>query len=312
MKWQLKAGVLLMTLQMCLSASASSTRQQASLSGWTWPPYIVLPLAFLGILYGIGILKVRAKARWITLWPAAAFAAGWLSLLIALDSPIHKLSEQLFWVNMTQHEILMLVSAPLLVLSRPLIPFLWALPQAWREPTASLFKANPIRKTWFWISAPLAAWLLQGAVLWGWHVPLLFDATLRSDLAHAAQHISFLGSALLFWWALIHGRDTHLGYGVALLYVFTTAIHTSVLGALMTFAASPWYSAYLQTTARWGLSPLEDQQIGGLIMWIPAGTLLLAISLGLLVKWMQESGRRWEYTRTAELLRSAAEASHEA
>jgi putative membrane protein len=136
--------------------------------------------------------------------------------------------------------------------------------------------------------------------LWIWHIPFLFDQTLRSDWIHAAQHTTFLVTAVMFWWPVLN-RTPALGYGGALVYVFTTILHTSVLGALLTFAPRPWYSSYILTAPAWHLSALEDQQIGGLIMWIPAGTLLLIIALMLLVKWMNESQTRWQYTRMAEL-----------
>jgi putative membrane protein len=229
------------------------------------------------------------------------FALGWLSLLFALDSPIHELGEQLFWVHMTQHEILMLVSAPSLVLGRPLVPFLWALPKPWREKIAGSFNSKPIAAIWGSLSAPLNAWLLSAAALWLWHVPWLFDKTLHSDWVHAAQHSTFLFSALLFWWPLTN-RSRSLGYGGGVLYVFTTILHTSILGALLTFAQHPWYPSYELTASLWHFSALEDQQLGGLIMWIPAGTLLLIVGLRLFSKWLNESQQRWQYTRMAEVV----------
>jgi cytochrome c oxidase assembly factor CtaG len=233
------------------------------------------------------------------------FAGGWLSLLLALNSPMHEISEQLFWVHMTQHEILMLISAPLLVLSQPAAPMLFALPERWRAPVANVSKIKIIERAWLLISAPIAAWLLHAAALWVWHAPKLFDATLQSEWVHAAQHISFLGTALLFWWTLFHKHAGRLGYGGAILYVFTTAVHTSVLGALLTFAPHAWYAPYTQTAQLWGLNALQDQQIGGLIMWIPAGTLLTIVALVLLAKWMSHSDTRWEYTRAAALIRTS-------
>jgi len=136
--------------------------------------------------------------------------------------------------------------------------------------------------------------------LWIWHIPYLFDRTLSSDWIHAAQHTTFLVTALIFWWPVVN-RNPGLGYGGALVYVFTTILHTSVLGALLTFAPRAWYSSYVVTAPAWHLTALEDQQIGGLIMWIPAGTLLLVVALALLVRWMNESQTRWQYTRMAEL-----------
>jgi putative membrane protein len=119
---------------------------------------------------------------------------------------------------------------------------------------------------------------------------------------HAAQHTTFLLTALLFWWPLTNPAP-RFGYGAAIVYVFTTALHTSILGALLTFAPHPWYSPYVATAPLWHLTALEDQQLGGLIMWIPAGTLLIAVGLWLLVKWLNQSQVRWQYTRMAELAR---------
>jgi cytochrome c oxidase assembly factor CtaG len=273
--------------------------------GWTWPLYIIVPLIALALLYGIGVMKMKRRGSRLRLWPVLCFCLGWLSLLLALDSPIHEISEQLFWVHMTQHEMLVLVSAPLLVLGRPLVPFLFAFPSGLRDGIAELGRARALKRLWLAVSAPVAAWLLHAAALWAWHAPALFIATLHSDVVHAAQHISFLGTALLFWWALFDSHGGRLGYGGALVYVFTTAIHTSVLGALLTFAPTVWYTPYLATAPAWNLSALQDQQIGGLIMWIPAGTLLTIVGVVFLLKWLHESQRRWEYTRTAELMRTA-------
>jgi putative membrane protein len=273
-------------------------------NGWTWPPFVLIPLLLTATLFGVGI--TRRLGRTIhpqsVLWSVGWFALGWISLVVALDSPLHELGEQLFWVHMTQHEILMLISAPLLVLSRPLVTFLWALPPSWRDRLAALARARAFRTSWVSVSAPISAWLLSAMALWAWHIPWLFDQTLRSDWIHAAQHTTFLVTALIFWWPLVN-RTATLGYGGGLTYIFTTILHTSVLGALLTFAPKPWYSSYVATAPAWGFTALEDQQLGGLIMWIPAGTLLLIVALVLLVKWMNESQTRWQYTRMAELAR---------
>jgi putative membrane protein len=277
-----------------------------SFSGWIWPPFIAMPLLLTAALYGLGTTRMRRRTAYRTsfVWPILWFALGWTSLVIALDSPLHELGEQLFWVHMTQHEILMLISAPLLVLGRPLIVFLWALPSVWRERAAALGSSQTFKKGCAVVSAPLPAWLVSALALWMWHIPCLFDQTLRSEWIHAAQHTTFLVTALIFWWPVLN-RTPALGYGGALVYVFTTILHTSVLGALLTFAPQAWYSSYLVTAPAWHLTALEDQQIGGLIMWIPAGTVLLIVALVLLVRWMKESQTRWQYTRIAELRRAS-------
>jgi cytochrome c oxidase assembly factor CtaG len=248
---------------------------------------------------------MRERGARLRPFALVCFASGWISLFLALESPMHEISEQLFWVHMTQHEILMLVSAPLLVLSQPAAPLLFALPEKWRARLKDVEEAKLVRHAWLAISAPVAAWMLHAIALWAWHAPTLFDAALESEWVHAAQHTSFFGTALLFWWTLLHKHASRLGYGGAILYVFTTATHTSVLGALLTFAPRVWYGPYIRTAPLWGLTALQDQQLGGLIMWVPAGTLLTIVALALLAQWLKHSDRRWEYTRTAELIRAS-------
>jgi putative membrane protein len=224
-------------------------------------------------------------------WRIAAFAGGWAFLALALVSPIHALGEALFSVHMTQHEILMLVAAPLLVLGSPIAPVLRAFPPAGARGFARVFHRSGASWLARTLRAPLVAWAFHAAVLWAWHVPALFQAALESEAAHAAQHVSFLGSALVFWWALLHGRGRALDYGVAVLYLFTTALHSGLLGALLTFSTTVWYPGYASRVGS-GLTPLEDQQLGGLIMWVPACSLYLVIALVLLARWMRATGDR--------------------
>jgi cytochrome c oxidase assembly factor CtaG len=259
---------------------------------WGKDPITIIFLALSAILYILGVRRLwreAATGKGIRKWEALVFAAGWISLFVALLSPLHPLGEVLFSAHMTQHEILMLVSAPLLVLGRPLIAFLWALPINWRHQVGGWSKVGWFRKMWRTISNPLWAWAIHLVALWIWHLPVLFQATLKSDFVHFLQHFSFLASALLFWWALIHGAQGLLGYGAAVLYVFSTAAHSGLLGALLTLATTVIYPAYAETAPAFGLTALEDQQLGGLIMWIPAGVLYTIAGLALLAGWLREA-----------------------
>lgn len=251
---------------------------------WELDPGVVLPLLISAVLYALGSRRHFGLTR----TQRACFWAGWLSLVIALVSPLHPLGEVLFSAHMVQHEVLMLISAPLLVVSRPLVTFLWALPFEWRRTVGRCSKNHVVQGSWLWLTAPLTAWWIHALAIWAWHAPVLFGATLKSDSVHAAQHLSFFLSALLFWWALLfaHGRKA---YGSGVLYIFTTGVHTGILGALLTFAPRIWYPAYSSTTQAWGLSPLQDQQIGGLIMWVPASLVYLVAGLALFAAWMKES-----------------------
>jgi putative membrane protein len=166
------------------------------------------------------------------------------------------------------------------------------MPAGWAR-TAARWAGSPgWRRVWGVLINPFIAWLIHAAVLWTWHIPALFQATLDDEFVHALQHLSFLLSALLFWWAVIQGRPRASGYGVAVLYLFTTALHSGFLGALITLARTVWYPAYEGTTTSWGLTPLEDQQLGGLIMWVPACSVYVVAGLALFAGWLRETERR--------------------
>ncbi len=262
----------------------------AFLLTWNPDPWLIAALLGTAALYAIGLGNLRGEHTRTKLPQrrALAFCGGWLALVAALISPLDALGSMLFSAHMVQHELLMLVAAPLLVLGKPLAVFVWGLPASWRRALASPFRSNLWKRPWHRLTRPLAAWTIHAVVLWAWHAPLLFQASLRNNAIHELQHASFLLSALLFWWALLRGR-TRLS---AALYVLTTMIHTGVLGALLTFAPEPWYPLYLATTAAWGFSPLEDQQLGGLIMWVPAGFVLMFAGLLLLGKWLSAQSLR--------------------
>jgi putative membrane protein len=264
-------------------------------SAWEFDPGVVIPLVVSAFLYARGARRHRT----LTTREKSFFWWGWSMLALALVSPLHPMGEVLFSAHMVQHEVLMRVAAPLMVLSRPLVTFLWGLPFEWRRGLGRWSKAEYVRLSWRFITEPFTAWWIHAIAIWAWHAPFLFQLTLTSELAHTAQHLSFFLSALLFWWALFytHGR---LAYGAAVFYVFTTAVHTSILGALLTFAPHVWYPAYNSTTQPWGLTPLQDQQIGGLVMWIPAGLVYLAAGLALFAAWLKESDAMLERTQRAE------------
>src|ERR1051326_6507200 len=272
---------------------------------WTFEPLVILSLAVSGLLFAVGVRRLwheSPKRRTIRPWEALCFAGGWFALFVSLISPLHAWGGVLFSAHMTQHEILMLLAAPLLVLSRPLLPFMWALPLSWSRQIGNIAKRPLIQKTWHALTIPLVAWVVHAVALWTWHIPFLFEAVLHSEWVHIAQHLSFLISALLFWWAVVHGPQGVMGYGAAVLYVFTTSIHNGLLGALLTFATSVWYPSYVGLTSTWGFTPLEDQQLGGLIMWIPAGIVYIVAGLALFVGWMRESELRLERRERAQAL----------
>jgi putative membrane protein len=261
---------------------------------WEFDPLVVVGLGVSAILYAAGLNRLWKSTRigsGIRRWQAIAFALGWFAAFIALVSPLHPLGRVLFSAHMTQHEILMLVAAPLMVLGKPLVVFLWAIPNESARAISGCTKSPSWQSVWRAVSNPFSAWLIHLVALWVWHIPALFEATIENNFVHALQHCSFIFSALLFWWAVLHGRDKVLGYGMAVLYMFSTALHSGILGAILTFTNTLWYPAYDETSA-WGLTPLEDQQLGGLIMWIPASLVYIIAGLTLFAGWLREAELR--------------------
>jgi putative membrane protein len=257
---------------------------------WSWEPAIVIPLCALAAVYVGGAVRRGNFDR--LRWRHASFAAGWTTLALALTSPIHELGEQLFSAHMLQHEIMILLSAPLISAAQPGATCLWAFAPRYRPAIGAWVQRIEQSRPLTIITAPLNAWILEAAALWLWHIPFLYQATLQSDWIHAAQHLSFFVTAVLFWSALYGVGRSAMSFGTATLYVFGAAVHCSALGALLTFSSVLWYPAYAHTTAIWGLTPLQDQQLGGVIMWVPSGVVFIVVALALMARWLSESDRR--------------------
>ena len=215
------------------------------------------------------------------------FSSGWVVLAAALVTPLHAAGEHSFAAHMFEHELLMLAAAPLLVLSRPLGVALWAFPLPLRQALA----AGGIRWLsggWRVLTAPVVATLLQAAALWLWHAPRPFDLALAHPGWHVAQHLSFLVTALLFWWAVLHGHGARR-VGVAVGCLFFTATVSGALGALMAFSSSPWYAGYAASGLdAFGLTPAEDQQLAGVLMWVPGGLVHAGAGLALLARRLRD------------------------
>jgi cytochrome c oxidase assembly factor CtaG len=191
---------------------------------------------------------------------------------------------------MVEHEILVTLAAPLLILARPIGPMLWALPTRWRPSLGRIRRGRIVAQPWAWLARPLPATLLHGAAFWTWHVPAFYEAALSDPWLHWLQHVSFFGTALVFWHALLQSRERQRGYGVAAVCVFATALHTGFVGVLLALARRPIYPTQTDGAAEWGLAPLEDQQLAGLIMWIPAGLVYAGAALVLAGLWIARAG----------------------
>jgi cytochrome c oxidase assembly factor CtaG len=213
-------------------------------------------------------------------------SAGLAVTAAALCPPVHRMAETLLTAHMIQHLALVLVASPLLAAARPLITIVRALPRPARRLVARLAAAVPARRRLgAALRHPGGVWAAHACVLWAWHMPWLYDRAVDSAALHAVEHASFMATGVAFWSVLVRPRERRrLGVGGGLVYLFTAAIQSTVLGALLALAERPWYAAHAG-----GLSPLHDQHVAGLIMWIPAGCVYLAAILALVASWVMPS-----------------------
>jgi len=202
---------------------------------------------------------------------------------------------------MLQHEILLLIAAPLFAAAHPGVTLLYALPQSMRRRFGATIATVEKLPLFSPVLSPIGAFLFHAAALWLWHIPYLYQATLDSDLVHAAQHLSFFLSGVLFWSALYGAGRSTMSYGAGVVYVFGTAAHCSALGALLTFSTVLWYPVYADRTALWHLTPLQDQQLGGLLMWVPSGLVFIAIGVWLFFRWLVTSEERLSHSTLGSL-----------
>ena len=248
---------------------------------WSSDPVVLVPLLLAVWLYARGAKALWSRAgigRGILRLHAMSFALGALAIAAALASPLDVLSGTLLSAHMAQHGLLVVVAPPLLVFGNPGVALVWALPPSWRERIAT-------SKRWrFWaalgraFSRPLPAAAMQGLALWAWHVPAAFDAAAANYPVHLLEHACFLGTALLFWRAILAAGSPHRTVS-ALAAVFATLIHSGLLGALITLAPVVLYTHYSEPVRRWGLIAIEDQQLAGLLMWVPMGVVYIGACL---------------------------------
>jgi putative membrane protein len=239
------------------------------------------------LLYARGVRALWRKAgagHGITPIQVARFASGWAVLALALLSPLDAWAAHSFAAHMLQHELLMVVAAPLFVLARPLEAWTWALPLRTRRACAALGRPLAVRRCWRALTEPAGAWCAHALALWLWHLPVLFVAALAHEPLHVLQHVSFFASALAFWWAAL-ARPARRPGASAMVLLFTTMLHTGALGALLTFAPTPWYGT-ADGAGVLGLTALEEQQLGGLVMWLPGSLAYLVAGLAIAHAWL--------------------------
>jgi putative membrane protein len=285
-RWTIGAVVSIM---LCVApAQAHGTEGLWAGPLWTFDPWVMVPMYAFGVAYWLGTVRLWRRAGFghgISMPQSACFWAGWLALAVALVSPLHWLGDRLFVAHMAEHCVLIAIAAPLLVVARPTAALLWAMPGPAGSGFVALAHWRPVAAAWKELTRPLPATLLHGAVVWLWHTPALYQAALDSVAWHRIEHLTFTLTAILFWWSLVRGR--HQALKVACLFV--TMLHCGLLGLLLTLSPRIWYPAQTALAADWDLTPLQDQQLAGLVMWVPTGAIYTIAALYFAAVWIDTS-----------------------
>ena len=229
-------------------------------------PEVIVPLLVLAGLYALGWSRLSRR-------PSAArrpalMLIGLAAVALALLSPLDALADTLFVAHMVQHMLLIMVAAPALLLADPFPVVVWALPHAWRLRTGRWITRDSVAgRVWRIATAMSTAWIVSACILWGWHLPSAYDAALSRRWLHDLEHLSFFLSALLFWWPVIHPAPRFrrgAPYPMRVVYLVLGAFQTAALGLLITLAPVVLYRSYAEAG---GLAALEDQALGGVVMW---------------------------------------------
>lgn len=270
-----------------LAHSDAALRPHDLAGAWNLDPLVVGGLAVAAWCYRRGW-----RAPTDTAGRRAAFALGLAAVAIAVVSPLDALSGALVSAHMVQHVLLVVVAAPLLAVSAPSAALVRGAPERIRTRIAPVRRflrvdAAVLRRS----RALVPRWLAYVLALWLWHASVLYGLAVENRLVHALEHATFLGTALLVWSSILGPARTRAPRELGLIAVFALALQTVFLSALLTFSTSPWYEPYLTTTTAWGLDPLEDQHLAGVIMWVPAGIVHVGIGIWLLSAWLREIDR---------------------
>jgi cytochrome c oxidase assembly factor CtaG len=244
-----------------------------------WDPDIsvIIGCAALALLYALACKRDFSRV--------AYFILGDLIMLLALISPLDVLADDyLFSAHMLQHMLLVLATPPLLILGLP------------RGFAMAIVRVPTLRAVERALRNPAAAWILGMVALWIWHLPRLYDATLASEPLHIFEHLTFLVTATIFWWPILAPLETsRMSHGAAFAYLGAAMLATTILGILITFAPVGVYKAYLHPEDSlhilgalrdsWGLTTQSDQELGGLLMWVPGGLVYLGAIMAVLARW---------------------------
>ncbi len=272
----------------------------ALLLSWEWRVDVILILGLAGLIFSRGWWHLRQHKgkRLAVNWRLGAYLGGLVFLGLALMSPIDVLGGQLFYMHMIQHLLLVMIVPPLLLITNPLPFFLWGLPfglKGRRQVGRFLNRKSDFRRNLRLLTPRGLIWMIFFATFLIWHDPNIYNAALRNNLIHDLEHLTFFVTAMLFWWHVtgagpaIHRR---FSYAARLVYLLVALPINMLVGIIITFADQPIYTYYTTVPRLWGMSVIEDQMLGGVIMWIPGSMMYLLAAVILVIRMLQAEESR--------------------
>jgi putative membrane protein len=252
---------------------------RAIFAEWSPPVFLTSTVVLTSVVYVRGWFAIRrTRAALFTAWRLGAFLLGLATIWISIGSPLDGFADALLSAHMVEHLLLMSFAPPLLLLGYPVVPLLRGLPCGFMVRVAGpLLRLKALRRAGHFLTAPLVAWLAMNLIFLGWHVPAAYDFALEHEHWHEFEHICFLGSSILFWWPLIRPWPTSarsLGWRV-LPYLVLADIVNTALSAFLAFCDRPVYGYYLRGPNPFPISPLSDQTLGAVIMWVVGSLVFL-------------------------------------
>jgi putative membrane protein len=253
---------------------------------WGARPEVAAPLVLLAGAYAVGWWRLSCRGDSPSPWRVAAAGGGLVSLFIGLSPALERAAHVSFAAHMAQHLLLVAAAAPLLLLADPFAGLLWALPGQLRLAAGRLARpGTALRRLGRWITAMSVAWLAYTVTMWLWHLPVAYDAAVGDRILHDLEHLSFFAGAVLFWWPIVQPAPRlrpRPAAGACVIYLVLAALQTGLLGLLLTLSPGSWYRSY---------ASVEDQSLGGLLMWGVGGAVDMLAVLILIGRYLASQDR---------------------
>jgi cytochrome c oxidase assembly factor CtaG len=266
------------------------------MQSWSIPPVATIAMVLSAIVYLRGWRMVRrADPSRLPSWRAAAFLSGLCSAWIALASPIDALNALLLTAHMLQHMLLMMVAPPLILLGAPLIPIVRGLPSVVARKWTGAFLNWPVAaRTGRALANPVSGALAMGLVMFGWHIPSLYELALGSEFWHVMEHASFFLASLMFWWPVVlpwpsRGRWSRWAI---VPYLLVADLQNTALSAILTFSDRVLYRSYSEAPRLFGVSAMEDQVAAGAFMWVAGSLAFILPAIGVAVQCLSTRSTR--------------------